>query len=533
MVEIAEIRDEESFEAWLKQENLPREAMVALAHRAAMRVLPVAWQRFNFANEVSQQDVSTLPLLQSALVSEVAACFGTLEVRSAAARVKDRSEAVLAGAAWTNFAGTVRVTGTFRTFAVAQIAALEAAAAPTDPDVVSSVARAAFIASDPASVTAWAALRVDCSCVSDVRALLARPLWGETTNSLAGDWRAITSRIDPQANPEWAFWLDWYQRALDGTETRWALLRDIALLDKDADGRDVWISPARVAQAIADLQARHALSDAARIHPYAWDMRVGRGAALVRVPKEVVDVSDIVSATRRALNEHKARCKVRSGQSDIGPYIDAAFSDAIRELRKKLSKYKSNPAELHRVLEETRLELIGISRQDGFENDPIANRLIGNLTVRAQDICVAAPSVLEMVEARQKVQLRLMSAEFVQVARHLCAGLGNDATGELRIAAALALSVLSNPDSSDVAKLGAFQFVQAAVPRAALAALEFEEAQDKNASGKTVAERAETWARRIKAVDQTVDIAQEAVNEAQPWIMEAIQNFGLLFGGTP
>jgi hypothetical protein len=45
MVKIADIRDRQSFRIWLEETKQPREVCVALAARAALRVLPISWER--------------------------------------------------------------------------------------------------------------------------------------------------------------------------------------------------------------------------------------------------------------------------------------------------------------------------------------------------------------------------------------------------------------------------------------------------------------------------------------------------------
>jgi hypothetical protein len=43
MVAINDIKDRESFETWLRETKQPREACVALAVRASLRLLPFVW----------------------------------------------------------------------------------------------------------------------------------------------------------------------------------------------------------------------------------------------------------------------------------------------------------------------------------------------------------------------------------------------------------------------------------------------------------------------------------------------------------
>ena len=67
MTEIADIKDRDSFKAWLEETNQPRKVCVALAARAASRVLPVVWA---VASKSGQ--FSVLPILRATLVAGVA-----------------------------------------------------------------------------------------------------------------------------------------------------------------------------------------------------------------------------------------------------------------------------------------------------------------------------------------------------------------------------------------------------------------------------------------------------------------------------
>lgn len=68
MAEIADIKDRDSFQAWLEETEQPRAACVLLAHRAAMRVLPPAW-----AHAQGRDDWPVMPILRATLVVGIAA----------------------------------------------------------------------------------------------------------------------------------------------------------------------------------------------------------------------------------------------------------------------------------------------------------------------------------------------------------------------------------------------------------------------------------------------------------------------------
>lgn len=67
MAEIADIRNFETLEAWLRETQQPQEAVVWLAHRAVMRGLPIFW------NRATGRDRSPLPMLRVSLTVDLAA----------------------------------------------------------------------------------------------------------------------------------------------------------------------------------------------------------------------------------------------------------------------------------------------------------------------------------------------------------------------------------------------------------------------------------------------------------------------------
>ena len=83
MVEIADVKDSKSLQAWLngfsddKEER--RKAAVAIAVRAALRVLPIAWLWFS-SKEQLQRDLTAMPVLRSALFAMVTAKYQTMRI---------------------------------------------------------------------------------------------------------------------------------------------------------------------------------------------------------------------------------------------------------------------------------------------------------------------------------------------------------------------------------------------------------------------------------------------------------------------
>ena len=210
MVEITDIEDPESLQAWLEDTGQPREACVALAHRAAMRVMPIVVEHFS-----GSEPKSPLPVLRSLLVSGVAGsaqsaqivgvglvCAKTYEAASGTSSTY--AEAAYSAAASAIYAANVYCDANY--FDVTAKAADAAAGATILTAVVT------WNGSDDKA--AWAAIRSDCMILSESGDLSRQPfLLSLVRNEINNRW-AKASRSLHQRN--WQFWIDWYERALAG-----------------------------------------------------------------------------------------------------------------------------------------------------------------------------------------------------------------------------------------------------------------------------------------------------------------------------
>ncbi|GAA0294729.1 hypothetical protein [Rhodovulum strictum] len=306
MVEIAEIRDEESFKAWLEQEDLPKDALVALAHRAAMRVLPIWWAQVHAAEWVRQRELTALPSLRCALISGLTTLGATPEIRASAAA--DAAHAYPYPAAAADVAAEAATSAVAAALTTVRTVANTAAAAGA---AAVATAHAADAAAD-----AWTALREDCAARADVPRLMATPLWHEAERPFDGIWHSVRTQYPPDGDHPWAFWIDWYQRALDGTETRWDLLRKIALIDNA-----IWeAGPEAVAAEIVRLQGGER-TPLARAYPVDFTFD-----ALLRVMR-MVGIDDDM----RHLHD---------------PSVVRAFLDNCEELRDKLQDFADYASDL-------------------------------------------------------------------------------------------------------------------------------------------------------------------------------------------
>ncbi len=224
MTEIADIQDRDSLQAWLEKTNQSRAACVWIAHRAAMRVLPVYWHWIATSGVARERELTVLPVLRASLLSGVAEVVPTPESSAARADTAAHAANVAADAA----ARAAADAAAFAAFAVR--------AAPNAANAAHAAHAAADAAADAANA-ADAALKADCQTLADRDGIPPQStpsLWPSEKNPFETEWTVVANTRP--AN--WGFWVTWYTRALQGTETRWDLLERIALsnLEPRADG---------------------------------------------------------------------------------------------------------------------------------------------------------------------------------------------------------------------------------------------------------------------------------------------------------
>lgn len=349
MSDVPTITDRQSLQAWL--ETRPPEDAVLVAHRAAMRAVPIwitamseAWAR--------ERELTPIVLLRLNLTAGVARAYPTGEVGAAATRAADSAHAAIsavarathfataAGAAYgaiESAAATIRVAASSDSAAARAAAAAEFGirAAAVYPD-----SRPADLAASRAAVAVAAMFRttvmIDARDLIEGRDLLASALW-PTVAPLSEVW----SQSIPILNdtPGGDFWIDWYQRALDGRAQNWPLLRDVALIDdalwkQGGDALDLEIS--RIVE-------RHDLLEEVRRLKAALSEAASGGAVISHrwhngPPERLSDDADRAAAAAQSLGKQIDRAerelqKPRPSSSRlraIGRFLKQAVTSVVR-----------------------------------------------------------------------------------------------------------------------------------------------------------------------------------------------------------
>jgi len=244
-ITLVEVADRQGLEKWL--ESKPREVPIMIAARVASRVFPHAINGELETN--SRKYETTIIIARALLVSSVAAYAGTEETKQAATTAATAFDANTAYVSTGAAAYSVSVTATvFAAVTTAGTTAAFAAAA------AATTATTAAFTSD----AAWMEISKELAAFDEgleIEEVLGLPLWaGE--NPLAELWQEKRAYLNGEP-VNWSFWIDWYQRILDGRPQNWEMLEEIALIDpKDWDK-----GAEHVNMIIAEIQARYAVKE--------------------------------------------------------------------------------------------------------------------------------------------------------------------------------------------------------------------------------------------------------------------------------
>lgn len=241
-MDIDDIKDRESLEAWLK--TRPREDVVAIAHRAALRVFPL------FGREMGEQwarkrAFTCLHILRPLVVSGT---IGKRTIPSISAGTRSHKPsadyAVFAAFSAARFAHSTAST----MFAASAVdAAAPANAARFNVLAYGDLASKAY--------SIWHEVRRDASLVVKGQGINQSPLWPDTPPDWFTEADQETRAIWTENPAHWEFWTRWWDAAIAGTPLDWDLQRDIALIPDY-----VWKQgPGAVAIEIARVEELHAL----------------------------------------------------------------------------------------------------------------------------------------------------------------------------------------------------------------------------------------------------------------------------------
>ncbi len=237
------ITNEEELKEWLQEQ--PPEVCLAMAYRAAMRVLPMALDlsRFSYSKHL------VITSLRAVLTSGVAALRLAPDV-SAAAKSADSASAALTSAVPDDRAGSaVHHAADAAGFAAHAVSVDSRAFAEKAENAIEAAANAAYSAAgletaDAADAAAYSDSERDIQSLATSDIPVPKLLRDAVSDHLKDGLSAL------EAGGPWSFWAEWYARAMAGDPLPWDLQEQIALIPDE-----IWkAGPEAVAEEIKKLR---------------------------------------------------------------------------------------------------------------------------------------------------------------------------------------------------------------------------------------------------------------------------------------
>ncbi len=289
--QLVEIKNREDLGRWL--ENRPREDAVAIAARAALRVLPLLVTALDKDAEKHRTAI-VLPIFRAAAAPWVAAVGPTkgAEVRGAAAAAAAAARGARGAVAYAAGADTAYSTATNAAAAAAENAdaaiknaAAAACAAAARAARAATYAYLAVDARDAAYTAAWSAVSADATALEQgqsLERLAARRLWPEGPSRWAADaWARLKGHLR-EADEDWEVWTAWYEERLYGRLFNKALEEARVLIPGE-----IWEQGPKVVNAeIARLIEEHTVEDSADLS----------GSATLSADAEVITLAEKLDA---------------------------------------------------------------------------------------------------------------------------------------------------------------------------------------------------------------------------------------------
>ncbi|WP_226549998.1 DUF6161 domain-containing protein [Celeribacter naphthalenivorans] len=232
-MDISEIKDRETLEAWLQGRS--HEDAVAIAARAALRVLPVYWQ-WSLSEGKHASDLLTLQVLRCTLISMVAAESPPAGIARAANSAVATAYAIIV-----------------QHFGYQYASAMGAAEAAIDAatTVYAGIGAATGLSFDEALRLE---VQTDCVSLENGKDLFALALWS-SVNFLGEEWQNVLKALEEEQNDPgvWRVWRDWYTGILNPVRypPSWEFYRKIALIEDET-----WeAGPEAISKRIEEIKA--------------------------------------------------------------------------------------------------------------------------------------------------------------------------------------------------------------------------------------------------------------------------------------
>ena len=388
MVEIADIVDQESLEAWLKDQ--PKKVSVWIAWRAGMRVLPFYWYWALTAKENRKKNLPVLPVLQSSLTSGLAFKLPTTEIVDVAEAIPPVSAVSIPDSAVNAAAVAVRAANAARsavTHALTKDAAAFAGRAV--------VANVELLPSE----ALWILPRADCEAVNIGVNLDHLFLWPDGENPFSDVWAKLKSKClgsgissfrenaSGAEDVDWSFWIKWYDSILAGAPLDGAMLKEIALIEPAEWDK----GPARVNFLIGEIEQKYAREAT----PYPETLTYDGEYHVVPISKlparSLKDARDRIADVSRDMRKSGNQYSALGDEADVLDDVLERYPDRAIRLFEVCHKVVGHVA---RHIENGVLP----------EGDNLIGDVLGDLQNSADDIYNFDAEVRATVDARAKLR---------------------------------------------------------------------------------------------------------------------------------
>jgi len=262
-----------------------------------------------------------------------------------------------------------------------------------DAAYADDAARAAAADDDDAAAATFA----DCNLVErqGQGALQNTPLWHDAKNPLQAEWSAARAKLGK--DPNFGFWLYWYEGLLAGRSQNSDLIRDIALISPE----DWDQGPPHIAKKIADIELDYIEKATPLAEWVEWVPDIER----IRVTPVPMDNQNLYNTV---LN------KLRDALEDIRPNGQlgnsrAALGDTLELLDRTLETYADDPQRVHDDMAQALAETQRLIKGNEVAEDLFVGRLMRALEEGTLDIQGAMAEVRAVVQARLALRFQQMS----------------------------------------------------------------------------------------------------------------------------
>lgn len=403
MTDVWEIDDRESFEIWLdgipnREDREVKEWASQICHRAAMRVLPVFW-KWRLSNPYIRKRHRLLDTLRISLLANL---YSSKPV-SAIARLVGRS--YLVNTIGSNFASGGEMGSAFAAndAAFAAVRAYGSTAAAGYALYKSEVAFGDFL--DPHFIVTqkmfWEFIREDCQTLLKGGSIIANPLFNENEG-----FRAVWSgekEFFLSFGEHWGFWVDWYDRCINGIPHDVNLIEDVALIPN----RDWEKSEEEVSLIIAGLRVKR-ISESRPLGEDEIDK--GIDGLWHRTGRSDIDKDILEDAISSVIDEVSSiRGKINSSNSNMytALSIDLDFIDDM------VNRYSTRPLRLYDSFRRVQNHLSNHIVSGELPDDVVVADLSRVLNNAAIDMCNACEKTKVVVQARISTKFSELDAQDV------------------------------------------------------------------------------------------------------------------------